>query len=270
MSETAKKEDCLPPRYTFSNDGLTLSYLDNKVDSTDIPIVMLHGFTASAQSNWFDTGWFNAFTCRGRRVIALDARGHGYSDKPYDSGYYPSDRMMEDSVTLLSELGIKQADFVGFSMGARMSAFAAIKYPQRVRKLLLGGMGINLINGVGNPKPIADALLADDFKSVKSRKARRFRRLAERGGSDLTALAYCITSSRQQITPIDLQLIEAQTLVIVGDEDEVGGSAKELSPYIRNSTYVDVAKCNHFNALTHPDFVENSINFISAKDMLKR
>ncbi len=251
-------------RYTFTNVGLTLSYLDNRQASDKPPVVMLHGFTASAQLNWVDNGWMAELTRRGRRVIALDARGHGHSDKPYDSDYYPSNIMMEDSIALLAQLGFEQADFVGYSMGARMSAFAAIKYPQRVRKLLLGGMGVHLMTGFGCPQPVAEALLAPDLSAIKNRNARRFRRLAERGGNDLTALAHCILSSRQKVTADDLARIESKTLIVVGKDDDIGGSASALAPYITNSQAIEVPDCNHFDALFYAPFINAGVAFIEA------
>lgn len=251
-------------RKFFSHAGLTLSYLDNECPSPYDPVIMLHGFTASAENNWLDSGWIQALTQAGRRVLAFDARGHGHSDKPYDSRYYPSDLMMLDCVNLLQNMGIHQADFIGYSMGARMSAFIAIQYPELVQKMVLGGMGINLKKGTGDPQPIADALLASDLKEIKNRPARRFRRLAELGNNDLTALAYCILSSRQVITEEQLAQIRAQTLIIVGADDEVGGSPFDLAPFIPDSQAVLIADCNHFNALTHPAFREQALDFILA------
>ncbi len=249
-------------RKYFSHDGLTLSYLDNEQASSSIPVVMLHGFTASAENNWLESGWIKQFTQAGRRVLAFDARGHGHSEKPYDSRFYPSDIMMTDSVALLKEMGIEQADFVGYSMGARMSAFVAIEHPNLVNKLILGGMGINLKNGTGNPQPIADALLASNIREVKHRGARRFRRLAELGNNDLTALAHCILSSRQAITTEKLASISAKTLVIVGDSDDVGGSPFELSQLIPDSQAISIPDCNHFNALTQPKFRKAALEFL--------
>lgn len=230
---------------------------------------MLHGFTASAKSNWLETGWMTALTQAGRRVIALDARGHGESDKPYDSIFYPSSVMMKDSVALLNQLNIRQADYIGYSMGARMSAFVAINHPCCVRKLVLGGMGIHLTTGIGDPQPIADALLAKDLKSIKHRHARRFRRLAERGGNDLTALAHCILSSRQAISAGtqdnncgSLAKITAKTLILVGDKDDVGGNPHKLVPLIATSQAQEIVGCNHFNALSHEAFRTAGLTFL--------
>lgn len=249
-------------RQTFQHDGLTLSYLDNHQASSDIPIVLLHGFTASADKNWLESGWIDDLTRAGRRVLAIDARGHGESEKRYDSRYYPANIMMQDSVALLQQLGFSQADYGGYSMGARMAAFVAIKHPKMVRKLLLGGMGINLKTGIGKPEPIAEALLAKSLKHVKLRHAKRFRRLAEMGGNDLKALAYCILSSRQAITTDDLAMIQAQTLILVGSEDDTGGNPYGLAPFIPHSQAIEVTGCNHFNALTQTNFRRIGTQFL--------
>lgn len=264
MSNVINLTETVVSRYFFQSENLRISYLDNELASDLPPVVMLHGFTASARSNWLESGWIAALTNLGRRVIAIDARGHGESAKPYDSAYYPSHVMMHDSITLLDQLNIATADFVGYSMGARMSAFAAIYHPNRVRKLLLGGMGINLKNGIGRPQPIADALMASDSKSIKLRHARRFRILAEKGGNDLMALAHCILSSRQKITNQCLQSITAQTLILVGDNDDTGGNPYGLAPFIANSQAIEIRNCNHFNALTHDRFRETAIHFIQS------
>lgn len=260
----ATVQNNLVKRHYFQSADLRISYLDNGINSQKKPIILLHGFTASAAGNWLNNGWIAAFTQLGRRVIAIDARGHGESDKPYDSTYYPSNVMMQDSIALLNQLAIEKADFMGYSMGARMAAFAAITHPQRVDKLLLGGMGINLKNGVGRPQPIAEALLATDIKTIKQRHARRFRLLAEKSGNDLTALAHCILSARQQITADCLAAITAKTLILVGENDDTGGNPYGLAPFIPQSQAIEIRDCNHFNALTHDRFRETAIHFIQS------
>ncbi len=249
-------------RHNFSHQGLRLSYLDNGVISDEIPVILLHGFTASAESNWQVTGWIKKLTQANRRVIALDARGHGDSDKPYDSNDYPSNVMITDSLYLMEQLGIVQADFIGYSMGARMAAFAAINHPEKVGKVVFGGMGGNFKKGMSNSQQIADALLADNLKQVSDRYARRFRRLAELGGNDLTALAHCILSSRQKLNTDSLNTIKAKSLIVVGEDDEIAGNPYELQNDITDSQIAVIADCNHFNALSNKAFRQAAIDFI--------
>ncbi len=249
-------------RYYFSHQGVRLSYLDNGVTSDETPVIMLHGFTASAESNWQTTGWIKQLTIANRRVIALDARGHGDSEKPYNSKLYPSNVMITDSLYLMDKLNIAQADFIGYSMGARMSAFAAINYPEKVRKVVFGGMGGNFKKGMTNSGLIADALLADNFKQISDRYARRFRRLAELGGNDLTALAHCILSSRQKLNADSLNKIKAKSLILVGVDDEIAGNPYELQSNILDSQVTVIDDCNHFNALSNVAFRQSAIDFI--------
>ncbi len=248
---------------TFKNRGINLSYFDIGKGE---PVILLHGFTMNAKANWLDTGWVKSLVNSGYRVIALDACGHGESDKPYSEEFYPSNIMAGDSIELMNLLNIESASFIGFSMGARMATFNAINHPERVKKLVIGGMGINLIKGLNNTDIISQGLLAKNISEITDRNARRFRRLSETRGNDLKAMAYCINSSRQKITIEELQKITAKTLIIAGTDDEVAGSTFELRFYINNSIARAIKDCNHFNALTHPTFRCRAIRHITLNE----
>jgi pimeloyl-ACP methyl ester carboxylesterase len=99
--------------------------------------------------NWVHPGWVATLTRAGRRVIALDNRGHGASTKLYDPAAYHSARMADDIRALLDHLELGRADVMGYSMGARISAFFALAHPQRLRRMIFGGLGIHLVRGVG-------------------------------------------------------------------------------------------------------------------------
>ena len=114
--------------------------------------MLVHGFASSKEVNWVHPGWVTTLTRAGRRVIALDNRGHGASTKLYDPAAYHSAVMAEDVRALLDHLGIERADVMGYSMGARIAAFLALAHPQRVRSAILGGLGIHLVDGAGLPR----------------------------------------------------------------------------------------------------------------------
>jgi pimeloyl-ACP methyl ester carboxylesterase len=136
----------------------------------------------------------------GRRAIALDNRGHGASSKLYDPAAYHSAMMAEDVRALLDQLGLTRADVIGYSMGARITAFLALKHPDRVRAAVLGGLGIHLVEGVGLPDSIAMALEAPSLSDVTDPTAYLFRAFAEQTKSDLHALAACIRGSRETLS----------------------------------------------------------------------
>ena len=169
---------------SFKNGDVEIAYLDEGQNSSFPPVVLVHGFASTKETNWVYPGWTTTLIDSGRRVIALDNRGHGKSTKLYDPAAYHSDVMAEDVRALLDHLGIERADCMGYSMGARICTFLALAHPQRVRALILGGLGIKLTDGVGLPESIADALLAPSLDDVSDPTGRQFRRFAEQTRSD--------------------------------------------------------------------------------------
>jgi pimeloyl-ACP methyl ester carboxylesterase len=127
--------------------------------------------------NWVSPGWFKTLNDAGYRAIALDNRGHGASTKSYDEDDYTPSAMASDAAALLDHLGIAKAHVMGYSMGARVSAFLALSDPQKVATLVFGGLGIGMVDGVGDWDPIAAALLADDPSAITHPRGRSFRAL---------------------------------------------------------------------------------------------
>src|SRR5215472_957910 len=144
-------------RGAFRSDDADIAYLDVGAGA---PIVLVHGFASTKETNWLAPGWVDTLTRAGRRVIALDNRGHGESTKLYDPAAYHSSIMAEDIRGLIEHLGFERADVMGYSMGARNTAFLALAHPDRTRSAVLGGLGMRLVEGVGLPDTIADALEA--------------------------------------------------------------------------------------------------------------
>ena len=148
----------------FQHDGVDIAFLD---EGEGPPVVLVHGFASTAQVNWVHPGWVTTLTKAGRRVIALDNRGHGASSKLYNPAGYHSALMAEDVRALLDYLRIERADVMGYSMGARITAFFALAHPARLRRAVLGGLGIKLVEGVGLPESIAQALEAPSLFAVE-------------------------------------------------------------------------------------------------------
>src|SRR6202020_2594770 len=161
---------------SFVYDGIEIPYSD---EGEGEPIVLVHGFASNKEVNWVFPGWVSALTRAGRRVIALDDRGHGASTKLYDPAAYHSAIMAEDVRALLDHLGLPRADVFGYSMGARITAFLALLHPDRVRSAVFGGLGIRLVEGVGLPDTIADALEAPSLADVSDSTAYMLRAFAE-------------------------------------------------------------------------------------------
>lgn len=213
----------------FHSDGLRLAYRDEPAPGGhNTPVLLVHGFASSIEVNWNFPGWFKTYGDAGYRVIAIENRGHGASDKPAEPAAYHTDRMAGDALALLDHLGIERAFLQGYSMGARISSFVALRAPERLHGLALGGLGIHLVDGVGLPIGIAEALERPDPEAITDPTQKMFRTFAERNRQDLAALAACIRGSRQALTPDEVGRIATPTIVCVGTNDPIAGAPEPL------------------------------------------
>ena len=101
------------PLWFTSSDGLRIAYDDEGSDTSRPPVVLHHGFAASGVLNWVAPGVVAALVGAGRRVVNVDARGHGRSDKPHDPSFYGEAKMADDVVTLIDTLGVDEIDLLG-------------------------------------------------------------------------------------------------------------------------------------------------------------
>ena len=151
----------MPEIHIFDNSGVPIAYTDTSAvtdtggDGDHLPILLIHGFASNAETNWGATGWISLLAKEGHRVIALDNRGHGASAKLYGLGDYGAPLMAQDAFRLMQHLGIEKAHVIGYSMGARISAFLSLAHPDRVASLVFGGLGYNMVRGMAGTGPIA-------------------------------------------------------------------------------------------------------------------
>ena len=246
----------------FESDGVEIAYVD---EGTGDPILLIHGFASNVAINWVDPDWVRTLTAASRRVVAYDNRGHGQSEKLYDPSHYGAPTMAEDARRLLDHLDIDRADVMGYSMGARIATFLVLAHPERVRSLVLAGVGINLVRGMVGTGPIARALEAPSIDDVTNDTARSFRAFAEKTGSDLKALAACMRGPREKISAEDLARIAAPTLVATGSEDVIAGSGAELSDLIPGAQLLDIEGRDHMKAVGDPRFKQGVLDFLTRR-----
>ena len=244
---------------TFNSDGVDIAYTD--LGSGD-PILLLHGFASSAKTNWIDPGWVAFLVKEGFRVIAYDARGHGQSGKPRRPDDYAQPHMPEDARRLLDHLAIPRAHVMGYSMGARMTAFLTLRHPERVRSAIFGGLGINMVRGLGGTQEIASGLEAATAAEITDPVARTFRAFAEQTGSDLAALAACMRSARAALTAEMVGQISCPVLVVVGTADAIGGSAQELADLIPGAQAVSIERRDHMRTVGDRAYKEAVLQFL--------
>ena len=245
----------------FNSDGVEIAF---EVWGEGPPVLLIHGFASSAFVNWRDTHWVKVLTEAGHQVIAIDNRGHGQSEKLYDSALYSAPLMADDAVRLLDHLNVAQADVMGYSMGARITAFMAMVHPTRVRRAVFAGLASRMITGVGGAEEIALALEADSAAAVEDRMARGFRLFADQTKSDRRALAACIRSSRVKIKAEALAEIKVPVLVVAGELDDVAGNVAELTAIIPGSQGVVLPNRNHMNAVGDREYKDAVVRFIAS------
>ena len=239
-------------------DGLELAY-DVAGDGT--PVVLHHGFAADAGGNWVAPGIVDALVASGRRVVTLDARGHGRSGKPHDPDAYRGPVMARDVSALLDHLAIGAVDVVGYSMGGLVTSLLLVDEP-RVRSAVLGGVGARLILRTGTPFPaaaIAAALEAADPSSIRGAVPRAFRAFADSTGADRLALA---AIQRAGLAPApDLSSVRVPVLVIAGDRDDLVGDPAALAAAIPGARSMTVSG-DHLSAVYDPRFAAEVVAFL--------
>jgi len=222
----------------------------------------VHGFASNKEVNWVMPGWTTTLRRDGRRVIALDNRGHGQSTKLYDPVAYHTDIMAGDVAALIEHLKLPRADLMGYSLGSRISAVLAARRPDLIRSVILGGAGIRLIDNAGLRDEIADSLEMPSLADVTDPIGKRFRAFAEQTRSDLRALAACLRGSRQPVRMEDIKSIRAPALVAVGTKDDITGSPHELAALMPNGRGLDIPDRDHMVAVGDKVFKQAAIEFL--------
>jgi pimeloyl-ACP methyl ester carboxylesterase len=248
---------------SFHNGAVEIAYLD---EGEGDPIILVHGFASSKNVNWVYPTWVSELRKNGRRVLALDNRGHGESEKLYDPAQYSIPTMAGDVLALMDHLGIPQADIMGYSMGGRMTAWLGLNEPQRLRSAILGGIGIGgLIEGTGPGENVAEALEAPSLDDVTDPVGRTFRAFADQTRSDRRALAACLRGTRTLMKKEEVARIDVPVLIAVGTTDDIAGSAKALGDIIPGSEVLDIPNRDHMRAVGDKVYKTGVIDFLSRR-----
>ena len=151
---------------------------------------------------------------------------------------------------------------MGYSMGARISAFLALSDPDKVATLVFGGLGIGMVDGVGDWDPIAAALLADDPAAITpSARPARFAPLPTRPAA--TAGRWPPASPRRAtlLSEDDVARIAQPTLIAVGTTDDIGGSPDELAALMPNARAFHIEGRDHMLAVGDRTFKQRVLEF---------
>lgn len=251
----------------FNSDGVRIHHLD---EGSGAPVVLIHGFGLSAAENWMRTGMVERLARRWR-VLALDVRGHGESDKPYDPAQYGLKIVRGDIVRLLDHLGIARTRIVGYSMGSRIALDMLMYDAERLTAAVLGGFGEGgQIRVPGQRHRIAAALLEEDPAVIEDVMARRFRRGAERNGKDLRALAAYITAeeisdAEAAIDFAALRRLRIPMMVATGDRDVIAGDPRLLAGWFRDMRITVIEGGDHVSVPADPRFQQAVEDFLAER-----
>ncbi|MDQ6902027.1 MAG: alpha/beta hydrolase [Bacteroidota bacterium] len=240
--------------YFYSFDGTKIYY---EVRGKGEPVLLVHGFIVNSTS-WKRAAIYNDLLNSGYKVIVLDMRGNGKSDKPHDSLAYDNDAEAKDIIGLLSFLKIKQYNVVGYSRGSIITARLLVM-DNRIKDAVLGGMGTDFTNPLW-PRRIMfyHALRGDPIPELKGMVEN-----VQRQKLDQLALAY-LQRSQPSTSKEALSKIMKPVLVICGDKDADNGSAAELAKLLPNSTLATVPG-DHNHASATPEFSNEVISFFKKK-----
>jgi pimeloyl-ACP methyl ester carboxylesterase len=216
---------------SFKSNGVNIVYATRGQGE---PVVLIHGWLASAGLNWELPGISTALA-KDFRVIQMDVRGHGLSDKPKKEELYAME-LVEDVARLLDHLKIKKAHIVGYSMGGIIAAKFAVKHPGRVHSLTLGGMGWLERGGVGQ----------------------WFFDQIGKNNPNADALALCGRSlAKLALSRDELKSIKAPVTVLVGDRDPVKELyVKPLRAVRKDWPVVEIRDADHLTCVVRPQFKE--------------
>ncbi len=219
------------------------------------PVVLLHGFATSSARTWGDNGWLDLLADAGRTAVAIDLLGHGTATKPHDPAAYDQ---LEAHVA--AQLPDGPVDGIGFSLGARVLLTLATEMPERFGRLVLTGVGANLLRS--DPSDVILRAIEGEGDPTNP-VVQYFAGLAQQPGVDRAALAACLRAPRPTLTPERLALVELPVLVIIGDKD-FAGPGEPLVEALPQAELVTLRNVDHF--ATPKDFgtIDAALDFLGA------
>ncbi|MEW6206738.1 MAG: alpha/beta hydrolase [Acidobacteriota bacterium] len=267
------------PSHNFfkTSDGIKIHYM---VKGKGVPVILIHGYTGSAEGNWFSNGIADALA-KNHMVIAIDCRNHGRSDKPQPMG--PG--RAEDVIELMDHLKIQKAHFHGYSMGGGIVGRLMALIPDRFITAGFGGSGIQETDPEWRAKLPKDKEGRDPQEDEASARLRAKRaadlgitveelakQLQQRQEQQRAALA--AAARTQPAGPqLDLTKITFPVMAINGEFDRPLAKTVRMHRELRNFTNVVLPGKSHLTAIMAgympQEYLETVVKFINANDPKK-
>ena len=228
-----------------NNSGVNIHY---HVEGDGPPLVLQHGLTSSLK-NWYVYGFVEELR-KNYRLILVDARGHGRSDKPHDPKDYDLKLRVNDVLAVMDDLGVDKAHYMGYSMGGRIGFGIVMHALNRFHSLIIGGISANTANTDVAPQDRIDLLrqgmatyVADTEAKEGPLEAGRRERLLDNDHEALIAatLAPRGTDGVEALLP----RIDLPCLFYCGEADGFFTGSKEASQMIPNAVFASFPGLNH-------------------------
>lgn len=230
----------------------------------DAPVVLVvHGFASSTRDNWALTGWVRMLEREGYRVLGVDQRGHGASEKPHDAAGYDVRTLATDVEQVLDTYLIDEALYVGYSLGARVGWQVLRDLGDRIPRAVLGGVP----DGIPLERLDLDQVrrFIEDGTPVTDRVTQNYVTLTERvPGNDLGALL-ALAQGMRESRSIDPDPSAAPTqpiLFATGSEDAVIPGSQRLAEAAPQGRFFEIPGRHHFNAPGSKAFREAGLEFL--------
>lgn len=244
---------------TFESfDGARLAY---RTFGEGPPVVMLHGFLASSQSNYVHPGIAQAITDAAFTAHLLDHRGHGKSAAPDQASFYPPDVLARDAEAFIAHLGLTSYDLVGYSLGARTAVRMLVR-GARPKKCALGGMGDSGILGSEKRGAYFRDVITSGEKSAFPQAGQVVATMMKQGGLKPQAMLN-VLAAQTPTSAEDLAKIQTPILVVSGRDDDDNGSAEKLAALLPHAQAQRVPG-NHLSAVAAPELAQAFVAFLKS------
>lgn len=252
----------------FDSNGVQIHYT---VQGLGDPVVLIHGFTSSIDSNWRTNGIIDKLSSD-FQVIALDTRGHGKSDKPHDAASYGTE-MTEDVVRLLDHLEIDKAHIVGYSMGGFITLKLLTDHPDRFLSAVLGGSGwseeglegldelaesLETGKGIG---PLIEALTPEGQPVPSEEQMAMINQMLMATNDPLALAAVIHGMDDLEITEEQIRSIEVPVLALIGEIDPLRSTVDRLLEVHPEVEVVVLEGKDHMTAISDPALVDGMREF---------
>jgi pimeloyl-ACP methyl ester carboxylesterase len=243
--------------YMTASDGVRIHFYELGLGT---PVVLIHGYTANAEGKWIKSGIAQALAAD-HRVVAVDARGHGLSDKPHDPAKY-GPRMAEDVAEVMDHLGIERAHVHGYSMGGSLLTQLLIHHPERIITAIYGGSGVAEVDPRRIERIPPDAEAPEGAGSTLPSE-----RWSAYPGYDRVALAavqdYPWTAEERAI---DLSEVRVPVLALVGSYDAPNRRTHRMARELADFELVVLPGETHGSAHFNPLYTETLVRFVKEHD----